>query len=844
MQPKHRASLITAITTLIAISGFVAAFVFAAGSQAEKPIFLGLSVTRLFVLVITLIATSVTGVIAYLSTIKGGIAMHLEKRLFGQSFRPISYVCLVLFLASAILALLSDYYLGNSFAYVDNLRPILIWVIFSFFSTYLGLQIGHYGIHVDRWKEYWPNHRVTLLGFLGSAIFFFLIWVSGKLTGNLRITKEDFWYGTGVPLLAWQVFLSVVISVMVIKAFKFSSDKSSKNHRKDILLFFMIWAVTAAFWAPWPIKANFNIATPRPPNSEYYPDVDAIVYDSGAQLALIGEGLNGGAPIDRPLYMFFLFLLHLIVGQNYEIVAGLQAGIFAIFPALIYLIGKNIHRRESGLVAAAFLGFRGINSLIASPWIDNSHIKNLMTDFPTALSLAILALLIILALKHRNWHYLLWASGVLGLSSYIRSHNLVLFPVVGLAGLLLLWKHTWKRWLLNGMLVVASFFIAIFPWAQSNHVSIFELYNSHLDLMLEQRYIPETYLPTNLQRAYKASILHKPKSLIQEDVPDLPFQVVHFLHNFVTAPTSLPNTLTIHSIRYTVKDGEPFWNPLWDGQMSTSAGWMLTIGLGLIALGIGAAIQSGSKAGIIPFLVTLLYFAANAFARTSGGRYLVPVDWVIYLYLALGCVEIWILMQVLFGKQVLDSKPEIINEPPLTIAGALKALVGLLFIGMMIPVLPSLIKPIYPDQTKGQTLGQLLETSQWKLTSLSKEELVAFSQLPKSIITQGQALYPRFFSQGDGLPVARSGLRTREFPRLVFKMIGPKVNQFVVLPGKNFLPFPNTERVIVIGCVEPLDIQTLAVILPDQNLAYMRSPSSPLTCPLKTPVCDNNKNCR
>ena len=341
MQPKYRAFLIPAVTTLIAISGYVAAFVFAIASQAEKPIFLGLSVTRLFVLVITLVIASAAGIIAYFSTTKSRIAVKWRKTLFDQRFHLISYVCLGLFLASTILALLPDYYLDNSFAYVDNLRPILNWTIYSFFSIYLGLQIGHYGIHIDRWKDYWKKHRVTLIGFLGSAFLFFLIWISGKLTGNLKITKEDFWYGTGVPLLAWQAFLSVAIGIFVIKALKFSTDHSPRNHRKDIMLFFLIWAVTAAFWAPWPVKANFNISAPRPPNFEYYPDVDAIVYDTGAQLALIGEGLNGGNPIDRPLYMFFLFLLHLVSGQNYETVAGVQAGIFAIFPALIYLLGKN-----------------------------------------------------------------------------------------------------------------------------------------------------------------------------------------------------------------------------------------------------------------------------------------------------------------------------------------------------------------------------------------------------------------------------------------------------------------------------------------------------------------------
>lgn len=57
-------------------------------------------------------------------------------------------------------------------------------------------------------------------------------------------------------------------------------------------------------------------------------------------------------------------------GQNIDLMMTAQATLFAVFPMVIYLIGRELHSRALGISAAVLILLRGLNSLIASKWID------------------------------------------------------------------------------------------------------------------------------------------------------------------------------------------------------------------------------------------------------------------------------------------------------------------------------------------------------------------------------------------------------------------------------------------------------------------------------------------
>jgi hypothetical protein len=163
----------------------------------------------------------------------------------------------------------------------------------------------------------------------------------------------------------------------------------------------------------------------------------------------------------------------------------------------------------------------------------------------------------------------------------------------------------------------------------------------------------------------------------------------------------------------------------------------------------------------------------------------------------------------------------------------------------MVPVIPSLVNPVYPQRLKKrQVINLVNKTDLWSVIPLTKDQVEEFIGIPKSVALQGKALYPIYFKQESGLPlIPRFSQSVRKYPRLVFKVIGSRLNTFVILPSETIPELPHATEVIVIGCKEQYEIQALAVILPDQEVGYLRSPESPLACPLRIPVCDNNKNC-
>ena len=82
------------------------------------------------------------------------------------------------------------------------------------------------------------------------------------------------------------------------------------------VVFVAIWALTFFTWNAQeiPIYNNFVIGN-IPPNYEFFPYSDAKYYDKNAIMMMLGDGQ--GVVFTRVLYVFFLSLVHSIVGFDY-----------------------------------------------------------------------------------------------------------------------------------------------------------------------------------------------------------------------------------------------------------------------------------------------------------------------------------------------------------------------------------------------------------------------------------------------------------------------------------------------------------------------------------------------
>jgi hypothetical protein len=276
-----------------------------------------------------------------------------------------------------------------------------------------------------------------------------------------------------------------------------------------------------------------------------------------------------------------------------------------------------------------------------------------------------------------------------------------------------------------------------------------------------------------------------------------------------------------------------------------------------LSLGLGIAWKKWRVTGLLPLFVFLTYHISNAFARTSGGRYLVPVDWVTFLYYALGIVEIIFFITASLRLNICNDNKENKTQNKLHPfsyqPGILYILPFFLFVSM-ITILDQAIPARYPKLTSVQIQEKIIQGEFLKQTNISEQELNTFLQEPDARIYFGRSLYPRFYTRGDGEhSTGRDAFEDKDFPRLTFTMIGQFGQTGVILPlNESPLYFPNAADLILVGCQHPtegylfpyIDAYKIILLGEEPEIIYTREPETSFQCPLPEPVCDGNRNCR
>lgn len=857
---------------LIAIEGFIASyFLVKEPSEIEHVLAFGFSVERLLivasVLVLALFFAIIT-VTQYYQLISWNDWINLRQKLI-----PYVLACsLILGIAILqVLFLFPGYQSPILFAYLSRLRPVLIWLALLFMQTVIFLAYFR-GISF-KWMKKLQNNRPVVI----SLVTISLVWGTIATT-KLGITPDNlFWNMAGVPLLSGQIWLAIWITLIswILRNQIIARIKGSTT-QLSFAIFIGIWIVTALIWVNTPLAPTFNAPGPYLPSKGFYPFVDAASYDLGAQSAIYGRGINFGAFIDRGLLMGFLALLHRLFGQNYLAIVGVQSAIFAVFPALLYLLGKKLYSQSAGLMVATLAVLKVKNAISGGNLISTSHPKLLLTEFSTGIVLVLFSLFLVkwLMRNRLNSYALISLGASIGIGILLRQNVFFMVPVFLLLGIVWVWKQNWKRAFRDVLLVGVAFFITISPWMWRNQRVAGEplFFLPHFNRVIEERYQPQSSL-------YKNRVISPPASRALRVNGIMPraekngvfdqYQFIpnHFAHNIITSVLILPPSPVLDNLRHVV-DNYPYWGRMTNyspGQISGFMGIFLAINLFLLAIGFGAVWKRVGFVAIVPLAVFLFYNLANAFARTSGGRYIVPVDWVVYFYYAIGLVEIIRFCISKIGFQTndfwggeFDNKHDEIRKLSWSKAGLV--ILPFFLIVASLPLIELASPGAKPPQTTGALLQQMNKASFSETSGLSQPEVEEFLANPDAILISGRGFYPRYYSHDEGEPIL-PGLITpytpREFPRLVFTLLLPDKDKSVVLPlDKPRLKFPDAAQVIVGGCQviqnpnDPLSSYlnyidaAFVVILDKPGEIYIRDPKAPLTCPLRVPVCDNNHNCK
>jgi hypothetical protein len=879
---------------LVSVSAFASAYaLFLIPSDPGNGIFLGISFQRLVMLggaILAGIFSAVVAVKAYRDTAwsKRVWLFLFEREVYAKGIRWGTVIALFLGLTAFATPL---YRFGDFQDYFTRVSPLIAWVTFTSSLTFVVAWVEKYGLHWQNFLSTLHAQREILGIALISAIAFALIWILVAKTGMGLWVSDGYWYGAGVPILVLQILIAFAIGIGVLFLER-SSLKAYFPTWLDFFVFFLLWGITAFFWSREPLRSSFFAPGPYLPDNAYHPYSDAATFDIGSQFALIGQGINNGIFFDRALYMAFLVFLHAFAGQDYVQVVALQAAIYAIFPAILYLLGKSIYNRSFGVILAILATLRGINGIAAGSMINLANQKQMLTDFPTVIFVAWFALLIVRWLKSptKNYHYALWAGGVVGLAIMLRTNTLFLM-LFALLLAAVVYRNQKLRGILVGFLLVLTMFASTFAWGMYNDKSIFDVYIYRIGLVIKARY-PQSTIPTSQgndptligfasrdQGSIAAtsfnmvSTFHKktgiaspiqqvsaPPSLIKAGIekakdPPIPvFLTIHFLHNIIASIFILPTDFEFHDLRHTLKYGASYWQSYWDGNLTFGAGFFLILNLLLIALGIGSVWKSARLSGLVPLGIFLFYNLTNALARTSGGRYVVPIDWIVLFYFSLGLFQVMLWSITLFGFKDERAVNNItmdqnVNSTPWTWEPLKKApwiVLIFILIGSSLPLSEQFFPRRYPVQTQSELLTLLEQKGYLQEMGFDKATLIALSdQWPAFRVINGRVLYPRYFWENEGIPKKRYPYGVMGFPRIAFTVIGPNGGSSVILPQDDVINFPNASDVIVLGCQGSDYLDALAVVvIENQAVVYVRSPSSPLQCPLQQPVCGANHICQ
>ncbi len=289
----------------------------------------------------------------------------------------------------------------------------------------------------------------------------------------------------------------------------------------------------------------------------------------------------------------------------------------------------------------------------------------------------------------------------------------------------------------------------------------------------------------------------------------------------------------------------PFWRK-WDGSFPSQSILPVLFSVLMLAAGLSAAWRKQRLVGLMPALALVFFIGFYALLRNSGGRYILPVDWISILYFSIGLIAFSMAAIELAGRfrpreefqaplpstDAVSSPERLLRAPKFYLTAAF-----FLLLGVSIPLVERAFPLRYPLEREAEMLEALLGSETIPLNI--RRDLEEFLAQGGTAMA-GRALYPLFYPSGYGSPDPDEGpLMTKDYPRLVFNLTG-EVSLDMALPmRKQPVDFKNASDALALFCLtsNPLRADPLALALFDQSGSLdgvvLRSPlPENLSCPL------------
>jgi hypothetical protein len=408
------------------------------------------------------------------------------------------------------------------------------------------------------------------------------------------------------------------------------------------------------------------------------------------------------------------------------------------------------------------------------------------------------------------------AGGLLGMSTLIRLQSAVVLAVVIPISYFVISNQ--KKWLTGSLFMVLGLALAIAPWLIRNYLATGGIVldnpisqsmvlarrwggNSGNDLLPHLAGEGDAQYSSRMTGLALESLRNNPKRILGSAVN-------HFFNNEISTLLVFPVRDKLESPSELIWPSRAFWQS-WTGQPLPGQVPALTIYIFFLAVGLAAAFQKNRLAGLLPLGINLVYNAWTALFLSSGDRFLVPVDWTIYLYLFLGALT---LSKLLFlGTSSLDLKTQshLQNTQSKQLPFPLLKLAGVGFIILMCGASLPFTETIFPKLYPSANLPAPTQADNAHL----------------EVRLRGRAIYPRWYKAGEGEPgSAKMGYGKADYARLVFFMTGES-NTLIIFPTLKMPKyFPNSTEITVLGILEEGYIQANEISLKKDGILINYQP--------------------
>lgn len=585
---------------------------------------------------------------------------------------------------------------------------------------------------------------------------------------RLGLEKENaFWGKPTVPLLEWHILLAFALCLVWFCISRFSSREIPETVLR--LLPLLIWLCAVIVWTAIPNQNGFFSPAGRAPNYETYPFSDGSFYGHYARAAAAGMGLKGNDIPPRPLYIAFLTGLHLLSGNQYDRIIFFQTLVLGLLPVFVYLIGRDLHSAEAGLGAALLVILRETHAILSAPFGHNiATTKYFFADLPAALVCSAFIWLLIRWQKQckspgQAARTALAAGCALGAMALIRTQSLCLllllpFPLIPSL------RHAPKQALRQLLFFGLALLFCIAPWLLRSYRITGRFVFDHP--MTQTAEMARSYnfekadlsqLPDENDGAYTQRMTAFIAEMTRKHFPEIAhFVSVHFLNSEICGFRLFPLRDHMNDTGELMRSEEPFWELLDNADLK---GYNLVfLGLGFLvwALGIAAAHQRSPHAGFIPLAAILIFNFSTAVGRYSAGRYLIPTDWIMMLYFALGLADLLSVFYRACGGNIRG-----MADPCGTGPSYGWTILCMVLIAAAIPVCDRLIPQTFVQEDP-QTVEAQVGTLQTEYPAEDRLYLHAI------------AVYPRWYDAGEGEPEsAKQGYGAVDHGRLVFLTLAP-----------------------------------------------------------------------